>query len=120
MKIQLVRTQSTYSKIDPDEIKVNEKAASVTFGPGVIERLGAKDGDYLMIGKVGSTFYVCKKPAGFFGIKLNKNKASGSNFTASIGAEVKAGLKGGQYLLGESVPQKEKDAQGREVDVIWY
>lgn len=120
MKINLIRTDVNRGRVDPEIIKVNDKAKIATIGKEVAERLGVNDGESsVMIGNVGSLFYIAKKLPGFFGPKVAR-QAKGPNFQISIPNEVRAGLKSGEYILGESVISEENDAQNRKVSIKFY
>jgi len=75
-----------------------QKRGRVIFRSVPIEQLGVEEGAFILLGNVGESWFVCKKPKGYFGYKLRKE---GKSKYLIIGSKALEGVPEGEYRLGD-------------------
>lgn len=82
-----------------------QKNGRIVFGIEGIRRLNIALEEYALVGNVGESWYICKRPAGTFkGYKLINQKGKNS-LTMYIQSKSLSGIELGEYVLGEAVDQ---------------
>jgi len=104
MKIELVEPKARKYR-NEDRVLSCQKNGRIVFGEVGLERLNVKLDEYVLMGNVGSKWYIAKRPSGTFkGYQIINQKGKNS-LTVYIQSQSLLGVEEGEYGLGEAIDQ---------------
>jgi hypothetical protein len=105
MTINIVDNKNAYRLRNVDRVLSVQKNGRIVVGVEGSNRLESAEGDYLLFGNVGGSWYVCKRPSGSFkGYKITRQKGKNSS-TIFVQAKTLRDIAQGEYRLGEAFSQ---------------
>lgn len=105
MTISIVDNETNMKYRNKDRLLAVQKSGRVVLGDEGLKRLEVSEGDYILFGQVGSSWYVCKRPSNSFkGYRIIRQQGKNAKSLYVQSQQLKDIVRG-EYGLGDSFSQ---------------
>lgn len=106
MTINIVDNANATKGKNKERVLAMQKNGRIAIGDEGLKRLEIAEGDYILFGNVGSSWYVCKRPSNSFkGYKVTRQQGKNAYRAMHVQSKSLMDIPKGEYNLGEAFSQ---------------